>query len=82
MILQGWNFINPFATRNTRWGLSNADEREVLRRWEVATVSGGEGPIELVEGSWEDGLVPPCFLLGNLVPCIPFPYSAGKDLLS
>jgi hypothetical protein len=75
--------MNPFAARIPIRGVSNADEKEVLRRWEFATVSGGEGQIvgtsrRVLGGRTSSALI----FLGTLVPCVPFPYNAGKSLLS
>jgi hypothetical protein len=75
--------MNPFATRSPRWGVSNADEREVLRRWEVAMVSGGEGPIAGTSRGVLGGRTSSALRFSDtLVPCVLFPYNAGKDLLS
>jgi hypothetical protein len=75
--------MNPFATRSPRWGVSNADEREVLRRWEVVTVSGGEGQIAGTSRGVLGGRTSSALrFLGTLVPCVPFPFNAGRVLLS
>jgi hypothetical protein len=75
--------MNPLAARSPRWGVSNVDEREILRRWKVVTVSGGEGPIaKTSRGVFGRLTSSTLWFLGTLVPCVPFPYNAGKVLLS
>ena len=72
-----------FCYKEPKVGVSNADEREVLRRWEVATVSGGEGPITGTSRGVLGGRTSSALrFLGTLVPCVPSPYNAGKVLLS
>jgi hypothetical protein len=63
-----------FGYKNSKMGVSNADEREVLRIWEVATDSGIEGPIAGTSRGvlgLRNGSSLCC--LGTLVPCVPFP---------
>jgi hypothetical protein len=52
-------------------GFQNTDEREVLRRWEVATVSGGNGPIAGTSRGVLGGRNSSALRFsGTLVPCV------------
>jgi hypothetical protein len=72
-----------FGHNEPKMGVSNADEREVLRRWEVATVSGGDGPIAGTSRGVLGGRTSFALrFLGTLVPCVLSLYNEGKVLLS
>jgi hypothetical protein len=63
-----------FCYKKPKMGVSNADEREVLRRWEVAMVSGGEGPIAGTSRGVLGGRTSSALrFLDTLVPCVLFP---------
>jgi hypothetical protein len=68
-----------FCYKKPKTGVSNADERESLRRCEVGMVLGGECPISGTSRGVLGGRISSALrFLGIFVPCVLFPYNAGK----